>query len=289
AAWLVVTHTSEMLSYPVGGARGASTLTFICCAVGLAVAVRQRRLPLAVLCVVPLALNLVAAALHRYPYGGHMRFTYYFAPVFCVLAGLGGWEILRRLHAGRVPRQALAVSLGLLLAVGLVTVARDVAHPYKAPSDMRARDFARWFWFTHELDGEVACLYSDLGKDFAPETRKNLSWFNMYLCNLYIYSPRHAAGRPLDWERISAERPLYCVEYRADHFAHDDRAEQAWLDEMSRRYELVDQRSIPCPRFDKHDRDLISEDSIEVHTFVPRTGPLDDASRTAHTTGDARR
>jgi hypothetical protein len=289
AGWLIVTHTSEMLTYPIGGARGASSLTFICCATALVVAAYQRRVPLLVLCLTPLALNFIAAALHRYPYGGHMRFGLYLAPVFCLLAGLGGWEIVRRLHGGRIPRQALAAVLGLLFVIGATNVARDIAHPYKTTSDMRARDFARWFWFTNEFDSEVACLYSDLDRDFSPETRQDLSWFNMYLCNLHIYSPRHARREKLDWERISSERPLHCVEYRVPAFEYDHAAHQAWLDEMAQDYERVGHRSIPVPRYDKHDRKLIALDTIEVDTFVPRTADNAAPSKAAGAEQNKRR
>jgi hypothetical protein len=295
AGWLIVTHTSEMLTYPIGGARGGSTLTFILCATAVAVAAYQRRVPLLVLCLTPLALNFVAAAMHRFPYGGHMRFAFYLAPVFCVLAGLGSWEIIRRLHSGRIPRQALVTVLGLLLFVGGASVARDVAHPYKAKRNAQARDFARWFWFTTQFDSEVACLYCDLGRDFAPETRQHLNWFSMYACNLHIYSPRHARGEALDWRQISSQRPLHCIEYQVPQYEYDKAAQAVWLDEMAREYDLLGRRSILVPRFDEpihrsmslssqeqRVRELAPHDSIVVYTFVPRVA----GSRLAQVAGD---
>jgi hypothetical protein len=56
---------------------------------------------------------------------------------------------------------------------------------------------------------------------------------------------------------------------------------------MSQTYELRGHRSIPVPRFDKRDRELIALDTIEVHTFVrrneasatSRTANADDAER----------
>ena len=87
-------------------------------------------------------------------------------------------------------REALAFCA--LIAVG--TIARDFASPFKSRTDLRYRDFARWFWFNMEFAGEAVCLKSDLGEEFAPGTFRDLGWSAMYLCNQRIYSPRHARG-----------------------------------------------------------------------------------------------
>ena len=70
--WLVTTHTGEMLAHPVGGPGPASILTFIFCATALVVLCRRRQLVLPLVCAMTLALNFVAAALHRFPYAGHV-------------------------------------------------------------------------------------------------------------------------------------------------------------------------------------------------------------------------
>src|SRR5262249_4896353 len=87
--WLLLTHASELLAYPIGGEHGGSTLTFLACATGLVVLARHRRGALLLILLLPFAFQLAAAALHRYPYGGHMKFTMHLAPAICLLAGLG--------------------------------------------------------------------------------------------------------------------------------------------------------------------------------------------------------
>ena len=49
----------------------------------------RRREPLApLLLLVPLALHFAAAALHRYPYGGHVKFSMYVAPMIYLFFGV---------------------------------------------------------------------------------------------------------------------------------------------------------------------------------------------------------
>ena len=55
---------------------------------------------IAVMCLVGL-LTFIAAALRRYPYGGHVKLNIYMAPAFCMLAGLGGAFFVRWLARWR--------------------------------------------------------------------------------------------------------------------------------------------------------------------------------------------
>ncbi|MCZ6792132.1 MAG: glycosyltransferase family 39 protein [Planctomycetota bacterium] len=281
--WLAAIHTGGLMAWPVGGARGASTLTTLCCLAGLVSLFRARRVVVILLCVLPPALNFIAALLHRYPYGGHPKFSLPVAAAICLTAGLGGaalieWWMRRR---GR-GAGALAVVLVLLAAVGAGSVVRDVARPYKTRSDQRARAFARWFYFNAEDQGEVVCLKADLGTtagelalprlpvdDYCPESDHDLSWEAMYLCNQRIYSPRHSRGEPPDLARVSAERPLWCVHYRVSKFDCDEPLLERWLREMNRRYELVGKMSYPFPRYDKRERRRLEVDHVDVYRFVP--------------------
>ena len=74
-----------------------------------------------------------------------------------------------------------------------MTTVRDFWFPAKSVDVMRARDFARWFWFTAQFDGEVACLKSDLDLVFVPG-QYEYGLLSMYLCNQRIYS-RTMPGR----------------------------------------------------------------------------------------------
>jgi len=89
AAWFLSVHTGVFLAHPVGGLHGGSTLTFLACVIATAALVRRRQAALAMLLLSPLALHFMAAALERYPYGGHVRLSMYFAPACCLLAGVG--------------------------------------------------------------------------------------------------------------------------------------------------------------------------------------------------------
>jgi hypothetical protein len=181
--WFFSTHTGSMMAYPVGGPGGGSTLTFICCAAGLAMLVRRRQWFLLGLLAAPLALNFVAAAMQRFPYGGHMKLSLYAATTFCVLMGLGIVAIMQwaaglrkatyedetaAFYAGEnwaTParlRPLLAVLL-ILVVVAAVSLLHDLTHPYKSATTLRAREFAQWFWFDLAHDSEMVCLETDLG------------------------------------------------------------------------------------------------------------------------------
>jgi hypothetical protein len=143
---------------------------------------------------------------------------------------------------------------------------------------VRYRDFARWFWASAHFGGEVACLHTDLGLEFAPGTFHHLGWSAMYVCNQRIYSPRHRLGKPVDWGRISADWPLHCVEYRAEVYPYDEAAQQAWLDSMGERYELVSRDVFPSPVYDQRGGNLLCSDKLVLYKFVPR-GAVSVASR----------
>ena len=99
--WLLETHAGGMLAYPVGGPNWGSTLSLVCAAAGAAALVRRRQWSLLGLLLAPLGLNLIAAALHRFPYGGHARMTLFLAPTFCTLIALGTAAAVTRIEAWR--------------------------------------------------------------------------------------------------------------------------------------------------------------------------------------------
>jgi len=278
AAWFLSVHTGVFLAHPVGGLRGGSTLTFLACVIAVVVLRRRRQAALAMLLLSPLALHFVAAALERYPYGGHVRLSMYFAPACCLLAGLGASAALawipeaarRRRHIGPLSlweRVRVRSAFVLLALVALGSIARDLWRPHRAGEDVRARDFARRFWTTNESQGEVACLKTDLGLDFSPDNF-HLRFSAMYRCNLRICSPRHIRGEPLRWDRISADWPLRCVEYKAPLFRYEREAFDAWLRRMRLHYELVGRQtfSMQMGRTPGNPR----EDYVEVYEFIPR-------------------
>ena len=92
--WLLDVHTGYMFAYPDGGAHGASAVTFLCVLAGIYVIARRRNSVLLALLLMPFALALLAAVVHRYPYGVSARTTQYAAPFVCVLMW-SGMEIRR--------------------------------------------------------------------------------------------------------------------------------------------------------------------------------------------------
>jgi hypothetical protein len=271
-AWLLTTHTGDLLAYPVGGGNGASTLTFLACATGLAILVGRRRWLLLVLLLAPFGLNLAAAALERYPYGGHFKFSQHLAPLICVLAGLGAAAWVNALSRWpRCRRAFLAAGLLFPVLVGVGAVVRDLTHPYKTLSDQRARAFAEWFWFSAAQEGEAVCLHADLHEDFDSKAFQELSWAAMYLCNQRIYSPRHAAGLPPRLDQVSGDRPLRCLLYRDPNYPCNQEKLGEWLAGMQTDYQLVSRERYPFPRYDKRERKLVTTDHLEMFRFVPKT------------------
>jgi hypothetical protein len=270
AFWMLHTHTGDILAYPAGGSPFQSSLSALCWFAALFALIRRKQGTVLVLCVAPLAVTFVAALMRRFPYGGAIRLNLYMAPFMCMLIGygmtvLGAWFARRSWRTG----PPLTAVVTLLALVGVFTVARDLAWPYKNISDRQYRAFAEWFWNSAEKDAEVACLKTDLGRDFSPDAYHHLCWSAEYLCNQRIYSPRHAAREPIHWERISATHPLRCVLYRAPHYDFDEDAFQAWLDEMQEKYELVGHESYPQVRL-KNTGSELCVDYLEIYRFVPK-------------------
>jgi hypothetical protein len=88
---------------------------------------RHRRRTILRMMLLPLALNLAAAFLHRYPFGG-ARITVYAAPAVLLLAAAGLPEVLLWLNARS---QLLGVGLTILLAVPLASSLWQVVYPWR--------------------------------------------------------------------------------------------------------------------------------------------------------------
>jgi len=270
--WLVSTHVGPLLAYPVGGPNGGSTLSFLFFVAGVVVLCRRRQRLLLAILLVPLLLNFVAAAMHRYPYGGHVKLGLYDAAAFCMLPAVGITSLLAWYGRRCRPRArgGVYVVLGIFLAVVLVSLLRDLTHPYKSGTTLRARDFARWFWFDLTHDGELVCLETDLKQNLSPGTFQ-WGWSALYLCNQRIYSPRHARGEPPRLDRVSADWPLRCVLFRSATEERDATPLDRWLETMTTRYKLVARDKYPFAIYDKWDSGRRGVDFIEVFKFVPNS------------------
>lgn len=268
--WLWSAHAGDMLSHPFGGRNSGSTLTLLVSLAAVAVLVRRRRYALVLLCLGPFALNFVAAALQRYPYGGHVRVAMFLAPVICLMAGLGlSWlvEQLAARHSGSSKPAVVVCAALALLAVG--SIGRDLSHPYRSESDRQIRDFARWFWVTKSLDGELVCLKTDLKTEFCPPLPEGDD-SALYLCNQRIYSPRHAQQTSASLDQVSATHPLRCVRFLSTRHEQDERAFQQWLAEIQTRYVPTGREDHRFPILTRTGR-VVYVQSVELYEFVPRT------------------
>ncbi|MBK9376037.1 MAG: glycosyltransferase family 39 protein [Holophagales bacterium] len=269
--WLLASLTGPLFAFPVGGVAGASVVTTVAVLGGVVLLAGSSRRPLIAFCTAPLALHLAAAALHRYPFGGHTKFSLYAVPLVSILAAV---SLAHLASPGRGPGRRTDPGGGavatFLLVIGLAVLARDLVWPYKNPSDEAARSFARGFWVDAALGAETVCLESDLGVSFQPELRSRLSWFATYRANQILYSPRHGRREAPRLDRVTAGRPLLLVEYRVAAFAYDQEGSWRWMEKTRTELTLVEETKIPVPRRDQHQRRLLTTDEIVLRRFVPR-------------------
>jgi hypothetical protein len=268
--WLIKTHASDFLAYPIGGPNWASSLTLIICLAGIWRLTTQKKFLWLGLLLGPAAVHFLAAALQKYPYGGHVKFSQYLAPMICCLIGVGIVQLLDfRSRFGYSSRQGFLGACVILMAIGCGDIVRDLANPFKTRSDDRARAFAKAFWVGTHYAEEVSCLKSDQGLDFVPDQHKELSWSAHYRCNRAIEMSRSRL-HPADLKQVSVNRPLRCVLYHDARYELDQASLDKWLDEMKQHYELIAHESIPFPRLAKNERRLVTMEYIHSYKFVPR-------------------
>ena len=103
--WLLYSHAGPLFGQPAGGDNFASLGTTLLCITAVAALWRGRHRWLLLFCAAPFALNLAAAALRRFPYGGHMRMTMHLMPLVCLLAGFGAATLLHGSAVQHLTRQ----------------------------------------------------------------------------------------------------------------------------------------------------------------------------------------
>jgi len=269
--WLATVHTGDMLAYPCGGERGASTLGLgLAIAGAVAIGRRGRFAALGVL-VGPLGLALIAAALRRYPYGGPAphgsaaRVMQYAAPGLCLLIGVGAASLLARVGSDRLRGRITRIGLSALIVIGLVPIVEGARHPYRAYQAHAAREFARRFWPEVGSGAEVACLRWDLGVAEWDSVRLGIA---VATCNQAIESPSRRAGGP-DYRKVSAGHPLRCVLAAAPE--RDGPEVEAWLNGMAARFDLRSRATVVYDAAEPGRRPV--PERFEVFEFVPRAGP----------------
>ncbi len=267
-AWFFTVNTGHMFAYPEGGERGASSLTFLCFVVAAVVLWRRGRKTICAVCLAPFALALVAAAIHRYPYGVSARTMQYVVPMICLFMGLGAATLLNALPSAQTRRRVLGGVAIVLAALGFGHIAFDASHPYKTASDQRARAFAEWFWTDLANNAELACIREDLGIEFQPRhwTRDAT---DTYLCYQKIYSERHREGLPVKLDAVSEKHPLRCVLF--NEMPQKTPEFQKWMQEMLQHYELRDAQKYPVSSIEKR-LGPTWHSLYMVYEFVPKAG-----------------
>ena len=267
AGWLAEAHTGRMFAYPFGEARGGSSLTTLCFTIALIALWRRRQFALIVLALGPFGLAFVASVLGRYPYGGSARTMIFAAPMICLLSGLGLAIMVSRLRQARARRLAVFSAAFGLAMTGILMLGIKIACPYKSIPDQNSRAFARSFWTEKALDSELVCVKSDLGLGF---NRRNWSLFRsaLYLCNQKIYSPRHRQGGGINWETVSADRPLRCVLY--NEWPENSAACSSWLRQMAERFQVQSRQTFVINEPSHRDDGTDVEDRYTVYDFVPK-------------------
>ena len=281
-AWFLVSHTSDIVAWPVGGGNGASAATGLMVMLGAGGLLWRRQWVTGSLLLAPAAINLLAAAIQRYPYGGHVKFSMYLGPAVCLLAGYGAavWNVQARHKYPRFAWQGARATAALLIFVAGVTMARDIVQPYKTLSDQQARAFAEWFWFNTHLEGVSVVVDRYEGILFAPEASRELTWNVMFLCNEAIYGQPMKQQIPSEMAD-SVQRPTRCLVYRDKRFKFNDRALARWQQEMKKTYELNSLVTYPFTRFGKADGHLRSVDYLDIYTYTPQPAALKESRMAA--------
>ena len=208
-AWLAQVHLGDKIfAVPYGAENGGGAVCFLCCVIGAVVAWRRGHRPLLTMLLATFALGFVAAALHRYPYGGHQRLVQYLVPAVSLSVGMGaatGLAWIESLGGRRLLTQGLIVGLALF---GAGVCGRNLQRPYSFVLDDEHRTFARNFW-RDEPGTLTVCCRTDLERRLSSGAR-----LFYYRCNQRIYSRRHQVR-----ERIPAAafpllaRPVRLVVY----------------------------------------------------------------------------
>jgi hypothetical protein len=192
--WFVKINSGRMMAYPTGDANGGSTITLLFFLGGIWHVARQQRWRLLGLCLLPFALNLVAAGLRRYPYGGCCRLSQHLAPAICLLAGLG---LARFLGRSPVLLTGVCCLLGLF---GLGQLVADVAKPYRDSEALWASKLTGMLLHGRRPVDQVVIW------NRTEEVESLLHW------HLGRIGDRLHWGGSVDWDRLESEGgDLWCV------------------------------------------------------------------------------
>lgn len=267
AFWFLRAFSGELMPYPVGGENYASSGTLLFVIIGTAMLIRGKRWGVLVLLAGPLALGIIAAFLHKYPFGTPTRLQLYLAPVFCLLAGQGlaSSFALVRAPAWRSPTRVACVALA---CIAIATMVKDVLVPYKASTDQALREASKLIWSTSRFDGpRPLSLREDLGAAFVPEPEGMHSEFTRFLINYHIRVERESEAESK--RAIEPGQPVEVVTFYVDGRV-DEAMRQDWIAQFEQAHGLRLERSglLTIPHVGNHE-ELLRYDRIEILRFEP--------------------
>jgi len=271
--WLIGVHTGNTLAYPIGGERGASTATLIALFVGIAVMWRRgRTVPLGLL-LAPFATGLAAASLGQYPYGGAPRITQYLVPSICLLTGLGAAVLLARVRPAARRRRALGAAVGLLAAIAIWLIGRDLMQPYRVWQDVETREFARRFWNADGREADLLCVRSDLGLTWQPKLWTS-GMSAVYLVHRAMFAhPRLRNNVAFRAGPLAGQRPARLVFF--DELPRDNPCFDQWLARIHSSYKVGPSQDFTV--FPGKPGELWLRDRYIVLDLTPKE-PLEDRS-----------
>ncbi|MFL5341835.1 MAG: ArnT family glycosyltransferase [Gemmataceae bacterium] len=128
--WLLQVHVGRMFAYP-GGDKWLCWLPFGLFLLGTWRFRNERGWSLSVLLLGPFALNLVAAALGKYPYGACGRLSQHLAPAICLLIGVGAdWCLQFRATSASAYLQGVRLTVLGLAGIGLALLLGQAYEPF---------------------------------------------------------------------------------------------------------------------------------------------------------------
>ncbi len=139
--WFLSTAAGEIAAYPLGSQRGGSIATTALSLIGARHLWRTGRRDWVIAFAGILGLGFVAAALHKYPMGS-CRLNQHAAPIFCLLAGIGGAAALHRFMNPTKAERTVALLTTLYLLIGVGGLTRDLLRPARNEEAKWSRESA---------------------------------------------------------------------------------------------------------------------------------------------------
>jgi hypothetical protein len=221
--WFLKAHTGNMFAYPIGGPNFASSLTTLLCLLGAWSWWRDGNRQILALLVWPFVLSMLAAILHKYPYGGSARLDQHLAPEICLFAGNGIAALVdsitrRRRHKTTNSDNSITLSpchpvtispchlvslspLLFLVAFGAIGTFRDMVKPFKTTAELWNRTFVQELMARAGPRDRIIVFHAP------SEVRPGLEWY------FRQHDYRVCWRGDVDWDRFdSGESKIWCVQ-----------------------------------------------------------------------------